>query len=125
MDRGGYTSPSIAQKTTLGELIQRYMVEVLPSMRGAPEDSIRLKAICRRPICKYSITALTPAKFADYRDQRLKEVAPGTVIRELAYFSSIINHGRMASFRLAPNQTSAGKSSGVGSRSPSTCASSS
>jgi integrase len=37
---------------------------------------------------------LTPAKFAEYRDQRLKEVAPGTVIRELAYFSSIINHGR-------------------------------
>jgi integrase len=94
MDRGGYTCPLEARKTTLGELIQRYMAEVLPSMRGAPEDSIRLKAICRRAICKFSVTALTPAKFAEYRDQRLKEVAPGTVIRELAYFSSIINHGR-------------------------------
>jgi integrase len=38
--------------------------------------------------------ALTPAKFAEYRDQRLKRVVPGTVVRELAYFSSIINHGR-------------------------------
>jgi len=94
MDRGGYSSPSKAQKTTLGELMQRYMVEVLPSMRGAREDAIRLKAICRRPICKNSIATLTPAKVAEYRDQRLKEVASGTVIRELAYFSSIINHGR-------------------------------
>ena len=94
MDRGGYSSPSKAQKTTLGDLIQRYMAEVLPSMKGAYEDAIRLKAICRRPICKNSIASLTPAKIAEYRDLRLKEVAPGTVVRELAYFSSIINHGR-------------------------------
>ena len=70
------------------------MAEVLPSMKGAPEDSIRLRAICRRPICKNSIAALTPAKIAAYRDLRLTEVAPGTVVRELAYLSSIINHGR-------------------------------
>jgi integrase len=94
MDKGSYASPSLANKTTLGELIKRYMVEVLPSMRGAREDSIRLKAICRRPICKYSIASLTPAKVAEYRDLRLTEVAPATVVRELAYFSSIINHGR-------------------------------
>jgi|TARA_B110000259_G_scaffold8976_1_gene9880 integrase len=37
---------------------------------------------------------LPPAKIAEYRDLRLKEVAPGTVVRELAYLSSIINHGR-------------------------------
>jgi integrase len=70
------------------------MAEVLPSMKGAPEDSIRLRAICRRPICKNSIAALTPTKIAAYRDLRLTEVAPGTVVRELAYLSSIINHGR-------------------------------
>jgi hypothetical protein len=85
MDQGGYTSPAGAQKTTLGALIQRYIAEVLPSMKGAPEDSIRLRAICRRPICKNSIAALTPAKIAAYRDLRLTEVAPGTVVRELAY----------------------------------------
>jgi integrase len=94
MDRGGYSSPSRAQKTTLGALIQRYMAEVLPSMKGAQEDAIRLRAICRRPICKNSIAALTPAKVAEYRDLRLIEVAAGTVVRELAYLSSIINHGR-------------------------------
>jgi integrase len=94
MDRGSYVSHTEAQKTTLADLIQRYIAEVLPSMKGAPEDSIRLRAICRRPICKNSIAALTPAKIAAYRDLRLTEVAPGTVVRELAYLSSIINHGR-------------------------------
>jgi len=94
IDRGSYVSLTEAQKTTLADLIQRYMAEVLPSMKGALEDSIRLKAICRRPICKNSIAALTPAKVAEYRDLRLTEVAAGTVVRELAYLSSIINHGR-------------------------------
>jgi len=94
MDRGSYVCLSEAQKTTLADLIQRYVAEVLPSMKGAYDDAIRLKAICRRPICKNSIASLTPAKIAQYRDLRLTQVAAGTVVRELAYLSSIINHGR-------------------------------
>ena len=90
----GAQHPTQAKKITLGDLIQRYIAEVLPRMKGASEDSIRLKAICRRPICRNSIASLSPAKTAEYRDVRLKEVAPGTVVRELAYLSSIINHGR-------------------------------
>ena len=94
IDSGSFISPTQAKKITLGDLIQRYIAEVLPRMKGASEDSIRLKAICRRPICRNSIASLSPAKIAEYRDVRLKEVAPGTVVRELAYLSSIINHGR-------------------------------
>jgi integrase len=94
IDHGSFISPTQAKKTTLGDLIQRYIAEVLPSMKGATDDTIRLKAICRRPICRNSIASLSPAKIAEYRDLRLKEVAPGTVVRELAYLSSIINHGR-------------------------------
>ena len=85
IDRGSYVSLTEAQKTTLADLIQRYMAEVLPSMKGATEDSIRLKAICRRPICKNSIAALTPAKVAEYRDLRLTEVAAGTVVSDLSH----------------------------------------
>ncbi|ESS15578.1 site-specific tyrosine recombinase XerC [Betaproteobacteria bacterium MOLA814] len=94
IDHGSFISPTQAKKTTLGDLIQRYIAEVLPSMKGATDDTIRLKAICRRPICRNSIASLSPAKIAEYRDIRLREVAPGTVVRELAYLSSIINHGR-------------------------------
>ena len=94
IDSGSFISPTKAKKITLGDLVQRYIAEVLPRMKGASEDSIRLKAICRRPICKNSISSLSPAKIAEYRDIRLNEVAAGTVVRELAYLSSIINHGR-------------------------------
>ena len=63
-------------------------------MRGAKADAIRLKAIMRRPIARENMATLSPSKIAKYRDQRLLEIAPSTVVRELAYFSSIINHAR-------------------------------
>ena len=93
-DRGTYTNTHQAQKTTFGELIERYLREVTPTMRGANADSIRLKAILRRPLAKLTTTQLNSSKIAQYRDTRMQEVSNGTVIRELAYFSSIINHAR-------------------------------
>jgi len=35
LDRGAYTKIHQAQKTTFGELIERYLKEVTPLMRGA------------------------------------------------------------------------------------------
>jgi integrase len=93
-DRSTFIDQSAAQTTTFGELIQRYIKEVLPFMRGAHADSIRLNAILRRSICKTLMHMLTPSKIATYRDERLRQVSSGTVIRELAYFSSVINHAR-------------------------------
>ena len=93
-DRGTYTNIHQAQKTTFGELIERYLREVTPLMRGASADTIRLKAIMRRPIAKENMATLTSSKIAKYRDERLQEIKPSTVVRELAYFSSIINHAR-------------------------------
>ncbi len=94
MQKGSYTNLVLAERTTLGELIDRYIRDVLPTMRGALEDRFRLKALQRRTLSKLSMTALTPAKIAEYRDQRLTQVTSGTVIRELAYISSIINQAR-------------------------------
>jgi integrase len=48
----------------------------------------------RNPIAELNLTELTPNKIANYRDERLKEIKPNTVIRELAYISSMINHAR-------------------------------
>ncbi len=93
-DKRTYTNLHQAEKITLGELIGRYLREVTPLMRGAKEDAFRLKAILRRPITKVNLLLLNSNRIAQYRDERLKEVSSGTVIRELAYFSSIINHAR-------------------------------
>lgn len=94
LDRGIFVDTRSAQTTTFGELVERYIQEVLPLKRGAKEDAIRLKALLRHPICKHAMSMLNPSKLASYRDERLRQVSAGTVIRELAYFSSVINHAR-------------------------------
>lgn len=94
MDQGRFVSLRLDERTTLGELITRYMAEVTPLMKSVEADLIRLAALKRNPLCKLNLVALTPARVAEYRDQRLKLVSGGTVIRELAYISSVINHAR-------------------------------
>lgn len=103
IDRGMFVNVSEAQRTTLGDLIGRYLVEVTPTMKGASEDTIRLKAIMRKPIARWSMANLSAARIAAYRDERLKEVGAGTVIRELAYISAIVNHARREWGINAPN----------------------
>ena len=94
IDKGSYVSRSEAESTTLKEIIERYIVEVCPSKRGYAEEAIRLRATCRTRLAKLSMAALSPHAIATFRDERLKQVSPGTVIRELAYLSAIINHAR-------------------------------
>ena len=94
IDKGLFVSVNEAQRNTLGDLIARYLAEVTPTMKGATEDNIRLKAIMRKPISRWSMANLSAARIAAYRDERLQEVSAGTVIRELAYLSAIINHAR-------------------------------
>lgn len=94
IQKGSYTNLMLAERTTFAEIIERYITEVLPTMRGGKADYIRLKALARRPIAKLNMVSLTPQKIAHHRDERLKEIAPATVIRELSYFSSIITYAR-------------------------------
>ena len=94
MDKGHFADCIKTQQTTLKEIILRYVQEVTPTMKSAKEDAIRLQAIARKPIASWSLTNLNASRIAAYRDERLKQVSNGTVIRELAYLSSIINHAR-------------------------------
>ena len=94
IDKGTFTNTSLAERTVFAELIHRYLKEIVSHTKSASEDSYRLRALARKSIGQLNMMALTPRKIAEYRDIRLQEVSAGTVIRELAYFSSIINHSR-------------------------------
>ena len=94
IDKGSYTNLVLADKSIFKDVIERYIQEVTLTTRSMREDTYRLKALARHPIAKLCMTALTPMKVAEYRDERLQVVSAGTVIRELSYFSSIINHAR-------------------------------
>lgn len=94
IDKGSYTNIALAERTLFKDVIERYVQEVTLKTRSMKEDAYRLRALARHPIANLRMTALTPIKVAEYRDERLGIVAPCSVIRELSYFSSIINHAR-------------------------------
>lgn len=94
MDRGSFVCRNIAEQTSFGDVIRRYMKEITPEKRGCIDETIRLTATLRMKVCKYSMANLTPEVLADYRDERLKSCQPSTVVRDLAALSSIINHAR-------------------------------
>jgi integrase len=94
IDKGSYTNVALAERTLLKDVIERYIQEVTNQTRSMKEDRYRLGAMMRHWIGSLTMIQLTPAKVAQYRDERLKKVSAGAVIRELAYISSIINHSR-------------------------------
>lgn len=94
IDRGTYTNTSLAERTLFKDIIERYIQEVTLQTRSMKEDRYRLGAMMRHWIGGLTMIQLTPAKVAQYRDERLKIVSAGAVIRELAYISSIVNHSR-------------------------------
>jgi hypothetical protein len=87
MDQGRFVSLRLDERTTLGDLVPGYMAKVIPLMESAEACLIRLAAIRRDTLCKFSLFTLTPVRVAEFRDQCLKLVSDGTVIRELAYLS--------------------------------------
>lgn len=70
------------------------MNEVTPSKRGAQREAEGIGFMMRQKFAAYSMAKLTRAVVAAYRDERLKTVATGTIIRELSILSGIITHAR-------------------------------
>lgn len=90
-DRSGWVADTrLAEKTTLGELLTRYRDEVTPTKRGAVPERARIEAIIRRPIAHKTLAKLSSADLATYRDERLKTIAPASIIKELNTISHAI-----------------------------------
>jgi len=90
-DRSGWVADTrLAEKMTLGELLTRYSSQVSPTKRSAHTEQSRINAILRRPIVHRTLAKLTSTDIATYRDTRLKDVAPATVVRELNTLSHAI-----------------------------------
>ena len=100
MARGMFLSRKEAERTTLGELIDRYIAEITPTHRGSSSEALRLKAMARHPIATQFVATLRPGDFATYRDGRSKgsrdekPVKPATVHRELGLFQQVIDRAQ-------------------------------
>lgn len=87
---------------TLADAFDRYMEETGPQHDGWRWEQTRLAALSRpaskeRPSAlpvRLRLGAITPEHLAAWRDDRLKEVAPGTVLREIALLRSVFEVAR-------------------------------
>ena len=96
----------IAAKSTFGELMDRYARERSGAKRGARWEVIRLLKLQRDPIANKNLGDLQPKHFAAWRDQRLREVAPASVIREMQLMSVVLNTARKEWGLIATNPLS-------------------
>ena len=94
MDRGTFISLEKATRTTLDELLERYAREVSPIHKGVVAEQLRLAALRRHLIAQRKVATLRSHDFANWRNERLKRVAPTTVTRELNLLHHIFEIAR-------------------------------
>lgn len=83
-----------APRVTLGEACVRYRDEVAPLHKGEQWERTRLGLLGRDAVAAELLSELSPAKLADWRDRRLKQVAPASVLRELKLLHSVLESCR-------------------------------
>jgi integrase len=79
---------------SLAELFDKYEAEVSPLKKGHAMEVYRLARLKSR-IGHLGVSLVTSKDVAGYRDQRLKEVSSGTVLRELVVLSHVFEVARI------------------------------
>lgn len=92
MQRGTYIARNEADRTSMRELIERFIREVTPTHRGHVKEAARLRNVAKDNLWLTYVGNLRAADFAGWRDERLKAVSPATVVREMGDLSLILKH---------------------------------
>ena len=79
---------------TLKDAFDRYARQESPKHRGERWEVIRLGKLSADKFAEKRLSDLEPADFAQWRDQRLKAVSAGTVLREMTLISSVLTTAR-------------------------------
>ncbi|WP_146589920.1 tyrosine-type recombinase/integrase [Puniceibacterium confluentis] len=87
-------SGKLAAAKPFGEVMDRYAREVSSTKRGARWEIIRLEKMRRDRIASVQVGKLAAVDFSDWRDRRLREVAPSSVLREMELMSSVLTVAR-------------------------------
>jgi len=88
MRRDVFIDRSEAERTTLRELLERYLSEVTPTKRSCKVETKRLKRLLQHPLALRTLASLRSVDFARFRDERLKAASPDTVRLDLALLSA-------------------------------------
>lgn len=87
---------SESDKHTLRELLEKYRDEETQKKRGKRWEEVRIDKLLRDEILSPSLklSAVTSDLIGAWRNRRLTEVAPGSVLREIGLLSSVFEHAR-------------------------------
>jgi integrase len=89
------TSQAAQSGLTLGDILTRYRDEVCPMLRGGELEAQRIDLWLRMPFTRVRATDLTLSVLATYRDERMRQVSAGTVLRELNIIRAALNRARI------------------------------
>lgn len=94
MDRGVFVDRSEAERTTLAEILKRYLAEVSTQKLGFSQERSRIKVLLNHPISNRPLATLKSSDFSAYRDFRLAAVSGTTVNKELSMLGKVIDTAR-------------------------------
>ena len=81
-------------RKTLGDAFDRYAKEVTPNKRGEKWELVRLTLLGKHSFANTLMADITPATLAEWRDDRLKQVAAASVAREMTIINSVLELAR-------------------------------
>lgn len=87
-------SGDVDSSITLGEVFDRYAREVSDKKRGAHWEIVRLNLLSRDKLAKVRMRDLKNTDLSDWRDRRLRDVAPASVLREKQLISAVLTTAR-------------------------------
>lgn len=87
--------PRVLERTTVRDLLTRYRKEVTVTKRGHASEHKRIDGFLRQSWADKPLSKASPQVFSRYRDERLRTVSPGTVIRDLGLLRSIFEVARL------------------------------
>ena len=82
---------SDASDMTLETALRRYAQEVLPLLKGGRKDLSKATILCRYPISSLPLAKISGQEVEQYRDVRMKNVSPATVLKEIGLISRVFN----------------------------------
>lgn len=94
MDRGVHIDRSEAEKTSLAQILTRYLKEVSIHKLGFKAEKSRINYLLNHPLSNRFLATLQSSSFAEYRDYRLTLVCGTTVNKELNLLSKVIDTAR-------------------------------
>lgn len=79
---------------TVGDAMARFAKDVAPARRGGRWEAIRLQSLQRDALARKPMERLAGPDIAAWRDDRMLEVSPATVAREMALIRTVLETAR-------------------------------